>query len=327
MRILITGGDGMLGSNLVRLLLEREHEVGVLIHPSSRSVSLDNLKITKHFGDILKPESLISAVRGYDAVVHAAASTSIWPARSEIVRKINIDGTSNMIDTVLKCNTKLMIYIGSGISVNTNGLPTGKYAFPGEKYGLDYIDSKYAAFNLVLNAVKERGLPAFAILPTYMIGPYDSLPGSGKIILKLAEGKIKFYTNGGKNFIHVKDVATAISNSLEMGRIGSYYVAGNVNISYREFFRKVALIVSQPEAKIYLPDWIFKLFGLGGSLYGKILNKEPLITYPVARLSCNRQFADSERTVMELKMPQTDINIAIKECYDWFIENGYLKNK
>jgi dihydroflavonol-4-reductase len=92
MRLFITGADGMLGSNLVRLLLEREHEVGVLIHPSSRSVSLDDLKITRHFGDILKPESLVSAVEGYDAVIHAAASTSIWPSRSEIVRKINIYG-------------------------------------------------------------------------------------------------------------------------------------------------------------------------------------------------------------------------------------------
>jgi dihydroflavonol-4-reductase len=268
MRILVTGADGMLGSNLVRLLLEREHEVGVLIHPSSRSVTLEGLKITKHSGDILKPESLTSVVEGYDAVVHAAASTSIWPARSEVVRKINIDGTRNMIDTVLKCNTRLMVYIGSGISVNTSELPYRLDELQGKKYRLDYIDSKYVALNMVLDAVKERGLPALAILPTFMIGPYDSLPGSGKIIQTLAQGKIKFYTNGGKNFIHVKDVATAIANSLEFGTIGSFYVAGNVNLTYREFFRKVALIVSKPEARIYLPDWLFKLIGLSGDIPG-----------------------------------------------------------
>jgi len=327
MRILVTGADGMLGSNLVRLLLERKHEVSVLIHPSSSAASLDGLNITKHSGDILKPESLIPAVAGCDAVVHAAASTSIWPARSEIVRKINIEGTANMINTVLKCNTGLMIYIGSGISVNTNGTSTGKYSFPGEEYGLDYIDSKYVAFNMVRDAVKDRGKPALAILPTFMIGPSDSMPGSGKIILKLAEGWIKFYTNGGKNFIYVKDVAEAIANSLEMGRIGEYYVAGNENLTYREFFRKVARIVSQPEAKIYIPDWLFKLIGLLGSFSGEILKREPLVTYPVARLSCIKQYAASEKTVKELKMPQTDINIAIRECYEWFIKNGYINKK
>ena len=81
MRILITGADGMLGSNLVKLLLDRGHEISVLIHPSSNSVSLEGLKITKHFGDILQLETLNPAIEGNDAVIHTAASTRIWPSR------------------------------------------------------------------------------------------------------------------------------------------------------------------------------------------------------------------------------------------------------
>ena len=326
MRILITGADGMLGSNLVRLLIDRGHEVSVLIHPSSRSGTLEGLRITRHPGDILKPSTLNSAVAGNDAVIHAAASTSIWPSRSEIVRRINIDGTRNMIESEMECNIKRMIYIGSGISVNVNGVSAGKYAFPAAKYGLDYIDSKYEALQLVLDAVKTRGLPALAILPTFMIGPYDSLPGSGKIILALAQGRVKFHTNGGKNFIHVRDVATAIANSLEMGRIGAFYITGNENLTYQTFFRKVSRIVGQPESKVLVPDWVVKAIGLGGSLSGKILNKKPLLTYPVARLFCVRQFVYSDTALEELQMPKTDIDTAIEDCYNWFIENAYIKN-
>ena len=96
----------MLGSNLVKLLLDIGHEISILMHPFSDSVSLEGLKITKHFGDILQPETLNPAVDGNDAVIHTAASTRIWPSWSEIVRKINIEGTRNMIDSVLKCNTQ-----------------------------------------------------------------------------------------------------------------------------------------------------------------------------------------------------------------------------
>lgn len=188
----------MLGSNLVRLLIDRGHEVSVLIHPSSRSVTLEGLRITRYQGDILKPASLSSAVAGNDAVIHAAASTKIWPSRSELVRRINIDGTRNMIESAMECNIKRMIYVGSGVSSNVNGVSDGKYAFPSARYGLDYVDSKYEALQLVLGAVKTRGLPALAILPTFMIGPYDSLPGSGRIILAMAQGKVKFHTNGVK---------------------------------------------------------------------------------------------------------------------------------
>lgn len=314
----------MLGSNLVRLLLDRGHEVNVLIHPTSRSATLEGLKITRHPGDILEPATLNAAVAGNDAVIHAAASTKIWPSRSETVRRINIDGTRNMIESAIECNIKRFIYVGSAASSGENVALTGKHAFPGAEYGLDYIDSKYEALQLVLDAVKTKGLPAVAILPSFMIGPYDSLPGSGRMILAFAQGKLKFHTSGGKNFIHVRDVATAIANSLEMGRIGSAYVACNENLTYREFFRKVGPVVGQPETKILVPGLIVKSIGLAGTLSGKIFKKEPLLTYPAARLSCVRQFVDSEAAVEELQMPRTDINIAIRECYSWFVENAYI---
>jgi dihydroflavonol-4-reductase len=283
------------------------------------------LNVKKYSGDILLPETLQSAVSGNDAVIHAAASTSIWPARSEIVRRINVEGTRNMIDAVLKNNIKRMIYVGSGSSVNTSSHSSGKNSYPGAKFGLDYNDSKYEALNLVLEAVKTRGLPALAVLPTYMIGPWDSLPGSGRMVLVAAQGKMKFYTRGGRNFIHVRDVATAIANSLGMGTIGRYYIAGNENLTYQVFFKKTAKIVGQPEPRICIPDWMVKATGIWGSLYGKIFKKQPLLTYPMARISCEKQFVSGETAVKELKMPQTNIEVAIRECYDWFIENGYLK--
>lgn len=317
----------MLGSNLVRLLLDRGHDISVLVHPASRSTTLDGLNIYRHFGDILKPETLNPAFAENETIIHAAASTSIWPSRSETVRRINIEGTRNVIDAALNHHIKRLIYIGSGSSVNVSGNPSGKYAFPGAKFGLDYIDSKYEALNMVLDAVRTKGLPALAVLPTFMIGPYDSLPGSGKMIMALAQGKLKFYTNGGRNFIHVKDVSTAVANSLKMGRIGQYYIAGNENLTYQAFFRKVAQIVSQPEPCIQIPDWLVKTIGFGGSLSGEIFKKQPLLTYPMARISCEKQFVSSETAVMELNMPQTNIEVAIRECYDWFIENGYLKKQ
>jgi len=327
MRVLITGGDGMLGSNLVRILLEQKHDVSVFIHPSSKSKTLNGLQITKYFGCILEPKTINAAVKGHDIIIHAAASTDIWPARSEKVRRINIEGTKNIINSALSNNIRRLIYIGSGSSVNATCTSGKKYAFPGAKYGLDYIDSKYIALKLVLEAVKENGLPALAILPTFMIGPYDSLPGSGKMIQTLALGKLKHYTNGGRNFVFSKDVAVAIANSLNMGQIGKCYIAGNENLTYKVFFSKVAKIVGRQEPRISVPGWLVKTFGYFSDISGKIFNKPPLLSYPMARISCDKQFVSSEDAVRDLKMPQTKIEEAILECYNWFIQNGYLNNQ
>lgn len=318
----------MLGSSLVRILLEKKYNVSVFIHPSSKSTTLDSLDIVKYYGCILEKDTIDKAVHGQDIIVHAAASTDVWPARSEKVRRINIEGTKNIIASALENKIKRFIYIGSGSSVNVQcSTPDSKYDFPGAKYGLDYIDSKYIALNIVMEAVRQKGLPALAILPTFMIGPYDSLPGSGRMIQTLATGKLKFYTKGGRNFVYTKDVANAIANGVHMGQIGKCYVAGNENLSYKEFFSKVAGIVGQKEPKIKVSGWLVKTFGYLGDISGIILKKPPLLTYPMARISVEDNFVTCDDAVKELNMPQTKIEEAILDCYNWFIQNGYLNNQ
>jgi hypothetical protein len=99
----------------------------------------------------------------------------------------------------------------------------------------------------------------------------------------------------------VRDVAVAIAHSLEMGRIGAFYITRKENLTYQEFFRKVTGIVSQPESKILIPDWQVKSVGALGSLSGKILNIKPGFTYPVARLFCVRQFVSIDAAMEEAK--------------------------
>jgi len=322
MRILVTGATGLLGSNLVRLLLSKNYQVSVFLQIGSFTGSLDGLNIKRYYGDILNAESLENAVEQNDVVIHAAAITELWPSRSKFIRDVNIVGTKNVIDAVLKFNLKRMIYIGSASSFNTTSNADSK--FPGAKYGLDYIDSKYEALNLVLNAVRINKLPALAFLPTFMIGPFDYKPSSGKLILALAKKKIKYYTDGGKNFIHVRDVATAIVNSIEMGRIGKYYIAGNENLTYNRFFTKVSKIVRIHPPTKKIPSRLILIIGYLGSLIGRIFNINPVISYPIAKISCDYQYVSSDDTIKELQMPQTNIDIAIYESYEWIKKHNHL---
>ena len=326
MKVLITGADGLLGSNLVRLLLKSNYQVRVFIHPSSKSNTLDNLDIERYYGDILKEEEIENAIKKVDSIIHVAAMTNIWPARSKLVNKVNIDGTKMIIKLALKHKIKRMVYIGSASSVNTIDT-SNKYSFAAAKFGLDYIDSKYYALKEVLNAAKNDNLPAIAILPTYMIGPYDSLPSSGKMIIAIAKGKLKFFSDGGRNIVYVNDVATAIINALEMGEIGKYYIAGNKNLSYKEFFTKVSNIVHTKAPKVRIPNWATKSFGYILEKSAIVLHKQPLISYPMARISCEKQFAESKEAIQELNMPQTPVSVAISECFDWFLKNGYCNKQ
>lgn len=194
-----------------------------------------------------------------------------------------------------------------------------------EKYKLDYIDSKYAALKLIREKVANENLPALVIHPTFMIGPYDTTPSSSVMLIRLIEGKIPGYTNGGKSWTYVKDVAQAIVNSLTMGQIGHSYIAGNWNLSYKEFFDLAAATLNVKAPKFYIPRFITLMGGALSSLGAAITKKPPLLSYTMAKIGLDKHYYDSTKAHTELMMSQTPLEVAIKECVNFLVENNMVE--
>ncbi|MCC7467015.1 MAG: NAD-dependent epimerase/dehydratase family protein [Saprospiraceae bacterium] len=200
---------------------------------------------------------------------------------------------------------------------------TEKDPFDGYRYCLDYIDSKYAAHQYVLQAVRERSLPAILINPTFMFGEYDSLPSSGKMIVAVYRGVVPGYTNGGKNFVYAKDVARACVNALKMGRIGECYIAGHQNLSYREVFQIMAKVMGVKAPKLKLPQALMMAYGYLGTFFGRLCHFMPNINHATARVSCDDQYYSPKKAVEELKMPQTPLESAILNAFNWLKTHHY----
>jgi dihydroflavonol-4-reductase len=326
-KVLVTGADGMLGSNLVRELLAREYMVRALIQTGRNAKTLRGLSVELVFGDILNLCDVEKAMEDCDYVIHAAASTSIWPARNRMVYDINLEGTMNIVWTSTKQKIKRLVHISSAAvfnagSCNAPGDETG--SFTNHRFGLDYIDSKYDAQKLVMKAV-HCGLNAIIVNPTFMLGAYDSPFGSNSMILAICNRKIFANPPGGKNFICAKDVAFATCNALVMGKTGECYILGNENLTYREFFRLTAEVVNQGEPIVSLSAPWMKLFGKISNTVAALFGKKPFISMPMARLSCEQQFFTAKKAICDLQLPQTPIAVGIQEAYAWYKENGFTK--
>ena len=327
MNILVTGADGLLGSNLVRELLKRGHTIKVLVQANRQTATLNGLDLEKVEGDLLNYESLAKAAQGTEAIFHVAANTSIWPSRDGMVNKVNIEGTQNIIKLTKTLNLKKLIYVGTA-----NSFSFGTKENPGKedtkyicgKYGLDYMDSKYRAHQLVIEAVKE-GLKAVVVNPTFMLGPFDSIPSSGAMIMAVYQQKVPGFSPGGKNYICAKDAAVGIANALEKGRVGESYIIGNVNLSYEEAFTKIANVLEVAPPKIKMPKWAVLAYGRMGTIVSGITNKKPTVSYPMAKIACDGHYFSAEKAVRELDLPQSPIEEGIKECFDWLNENNYFK--
>lgn len=326
--VLVTGGDGFLGTNVVRELLDRGYGVRILTEPGRNPATLEGLPVEVRHGDIRETEGVLKAADGCDFIIHTAASTTIWPPRSDLLTGINVEGTRSVLRAALAAPVKRLVHVGSA-----NSFGYGTRESPGNeskpygcgKYRLGYMDTKYEAHQLVLETVKRNGLPAVIVAPTFMLGPYDTKPGSGRMILAIAKGKVPGYTVGGRCYIYVKDVAKAVCNALERGRVGESYILGNENLTYRESFELIARIVGAGAPRLRIPGTVSRAVGFFGSVYGTMTRAEPRISLPMARISTDFHFYSAAKAVHELALPQTPVEVAVREAYRWFIDNGYLE--
>ncbi len=328
MKLLVTGADGLLGSNIVRVALEEGYTVRVFVLPDSPSQTLRDLPVERIEGNLLDKAAVERAVSGCDYVIHAAANTNVWPSRGAIYRKVNEEGTRYVAEACRREGVKRMVYIGSAAS-----FPSGTKQQPADEsvpmadtgYGLDYIDSKRKAQEYLLAEAKEKGFPALIVCPTFMFGPYDSKPSGGAMIVGVVKRQAPGYPiSGGKNFVHARDVAVAAVHALTKGRVGEMYIAGHENLSYKEVFEKIGRIAGVKPPTLPLPSFVLLGVGALGSFFGKLFGFQPKITLPMARVACDGQYFSSAKAVRELDMPQTPIEEAIEEAINWMKENGIL---
>jgi len=327
-KVFLTGADGMLGSSICRELLKQNYKVKAFCLNNALQKNLSGLDIEICYGNILNRETVLNEMKGCDYVIHVAASTSLWPRRNEIVRRINIDGTKNVVLAAQQHQIKRMVHIGTASSFQEGSLskPGNENApYTSMVHGNDYMDSKYEAQQYLIQEFKNSRFPVVIINPTYMIGPFDSGPSSGKMIIGIYKNTIPGYSKGGKNFVCSQDVAVAIVNALGMGRLGECYIAGNQNLSYKDFFEKATQVMNRQFSFKAIPSWLVLLVGFFNSVFARLFRKPPQLSYGIAQLSLIEQYYDCTKARQELQMPQTPIEQGIKQCLDWFEENGYLK--
>ena len=326
--VLLTGASGLLGSHIVRELLLRNYSVVAFVEAGKEPSTLSGLNdVVFVYGNILNRNEVVAASKNCDYIIHAAASTAVIPARSQTTNDINITGTQNIIYAALTHSVKKLIYVGSA---NTFGYGTFKNPgnetspFCGNKFGLDYIDSKFEAHQRVLNAVKYNNLPAVIVCPTFMLGKYDSKPGSGAMVVSVHSEKLPGYSPGGRNYVYVSDVAVAVVNAIELGKTGESYILGNKNMDYKTAFNLIAETIGVKAPPIKMPGFIVLAYGAFCSLLTFVLKKPMPVNFQMARIANEGFYYDCSKAVNELKLPQTKIEIAVSECYSWLKTNNLL---
>ena len=145
---------------------------------------------------------------------------------------------------------------------------------------------------------------------------------SGRIIL-MGLNRVIFYPPGGKNYIHVKDAATCVVNSIDKGRNGEVYLLANENLTYREFFEKLSTVAGKHPAYIPVPGILLSFIGLFGSLLS-VLGFKTDITFTNMRILCTGNYYSGRKAETELGITFQSTEKAITDAIEWFRSEGMI---
>jgi len=329
-RALVTGADGLLGSYLVRELIDAGHDVRALVQPNSTARTLDGLcadRLERQVGDLTDDAALARAVEGCAFVLHCAAIADPFadPAR---LWRINVEATRQLLEHCVAHHVQRFVFVGSASSYafGSKDRPGDEGGdFPDAYRGIAYMEYKHEATLLVREFVAHRGLDAVIVVPTFMLGYYDSRPSSGELVRQFIKRPLPFSSRGGRNFVHARDVARAMVAALDKGRRGEAYIVGGENLSYRDFFAKVAAVTHQRAPRVVLPHALVMATGAAGSLVGAVTGKRPALTYEVARLSGMSTFYRSDKARAELGIAPTPIDTAIADSVRGLRDHGHIQ--
>lgn len=315
-KVFVTGINGLLGTNLAETLLENNYFVKGLIRDKTKFEGKNHPNLELHQGNLF--DDLTSALNDVDYVIHIAAETNQNLIYYRDYQKTNYDATIQLFNAATYCKVKKFIFVSTantlGFGSLTNlGDETKKIKSP-------FTSSFYAKSKLETEEYllqKSDEMEVLIVNPTFMLGAYDTKPSSGRIILMGWKKKILFYPPGGKNFVHVKDVAYGIIKSLEKGKNKEKYILANKNHSYFEFFEKLNLIANQNPIMIKIPKYI--LIGLGYFGDGiRLLNIRTSISSTNMKALCIDNFYSNEKSIQELGINYRHTEVAINDAFKYF---------
>jgi dihydroflavonol-4-reductase len=323
----VTGVSGLLGGNLAAELIAAGHRVIATRRTGTRVDHLADLAIEWRDADLASPDALARAFAGADVAFHCAAAVTIKRAVTPEMTAANVTGTQHVIDACIAANVKRLVHTSSVVAVglSTNGKPcdeTATWNFDREGLSDAYAITKHQSEEVV-HAARDR-IDAVIVNPTFMLGPRDSRPSSGKLIVDVVRRRMPGWTPGYNNFVDVRAGARGMIAAWQRGRRGERYILAGHDMTYRDAFETIARVAGVRPPRLPAPRAIAWLIGKYGD-FVESRGGEPIVNSTQIRYAFTDKFRfASDKATRELGYTYGPLEPAIRDALDWFRARGML---
>ena len=325
MKIAITGASGHVGVNLTRMLVESGADVTALVHRNTAPLS--GLDIARIQGDVLDPESLRDAFANVDIVYHLAAVITLRSRRAPAARRVNVEGTRNVVGTCMARGVKRLVHFSSIHAFNVN--PTEGVVDEARPTDCDPAAPPYDRSKSECEAVVRKGiarsLDAVIVNPTAILGPHDYGPSHmGRVLIDLYRRRLPALVNGGFNWVDVRDVCHGAMAAADRAPTGSQYLLSGHYLSLTQLAQEAAAVTGIEAPGLTLPVWLCRLGLPFAALYSGLTRTPPRFTGASLRALTHHQHVSCDKAQRELDYRPRPIRETLEATFAWFKEQGVL---
>jgi len=327
MRVLVTGATGFVGSHSVRALLAAGHRVRLLIRSPEKlarvlpaeAAQLDDVVV----GDVTDAAVVDQALRGCEAVLHAAGLVTFAAARAREVLDTNRLGARRVVGGAVREGLQSIVYVSSAGALFAPGRGTIRPEQPVAPARSAYARSKADAERFVRD-LQERGHPVRISYPCGVLGPDDPGMSEANHMLYTFYRDLFVVTSAGFQLVDVRDLASLHARLVALDGGPGRYLAGAENLSWRELADRLDALTQAPLRRLSVPGGMLRAAGKVGDVIKRMVDFNFPLTAESMEFATRWPGADASRTREELGLDFRPAEETLADTLRWMVRAGHL---
>lgn len=330
----VTGGTGLLGNNLVKLLLSRGCRVKALARDAEKARrQFEGFDVEIVIGDLKHVDGFASSLRGCDVLYHTAAyfrDSYTGGTHAQSLFDTNVTGTQSLLEAAYAAGIRRMVHTSS-IAVlgdNPSGLVDENHLQTDLSKLDEYYRSKIETDETVYAFLKKHpDMWAALVLPGWMHGPGDIGPTSaGQFVLDYMQGKLPGIVSAAFSLVDARDVAETMIAAAGQGKRGERYLAAGRSLDMRALFALMEKVSGKVASQRSIPRWLLWTIAAGQELYARVTGRAVLLSLATVRnigSDYGRRFS-AEKIRREFGIAFRPIEETLADELDWYRRHGWL---
>jgi dihydroflavonol-4-reductase len=333
----VTGATGLLGNNLVRLLVSRGVHVKALSRSRTKAErQFGDLSIEIVTGDITNVGEFAAHLQGNDMVFHTAAFFRDGYKGGRHWKELydaNVRGTAELFAQAYSAGVRRIVHTSSvAVLAGKRGQRIDESMRRRTQDADDYYLSKILSDREIDGFLETHPeMWACMVLPGWMVGPGDAGPtSSGQVILDFLSRRLPGVPPATFSVVDARDVAEAMWLAAIHGQRSERYIVAGRHMKMGELFQELERLSGVRAPRWGVSTQLLYAIGAANEVWARIGGRPALISLATVRLMVrerDRTRFDHRKSEQALGIRFRPVEETLRDTIAWYRENGWSKNE